>query len=151
MLTLRLVCPTDLSKAASAKPVGDVIWADIPRESTNGLVAQLTALGIAEAGTIQLVPVTTWISQGGLTAKCPAGANKYRRNGYRRLAHPALTTMGLGPGQCSRSATRTTAAIDSLILCACSRVGASTITRITGSVPDGRSSIRPFSPSAAAA
>lgn len=49
MLTLRLACPTDLSeaasailaadptvssltiwRAASAKPVGDVIWADIP-------------------------------------------------------------------------------------------------------------------------
>ena len=88
MLTLRLACPTDLSEAASAilaadptvssltiwraasvKPVGDVIWADIPRESANGIVAQLTALGIAETGTIQLVPVTTWISQNGLAAE----------------------------------------------------------------------------------
>ncbi|MCX6425142.1 MAG: DUF389 domain-containing protein, partial [Actinobacteria bacterium] len=88
MLTLRLACPTDLAAAAiavleadptvssltiwrgaSAKPVGDVIWADIPRESANDLVAKLTEIGVQELGTIQLVPVTTWISRGGLEAE----------------------------------------------------------------------------------
>ncbi|MEI7631115.1 MAG: DUF389 domain-containing protein [Actinomycetes bacterium] len=88
MLTLRLACPTDLAGAAiavleadpavssltiwrgaSAKPVGDVIWADIPRESANDLVAKLTEIGVQELGTIQLVPVTTWISRGGLEAE----------------------------------------------------------------------------------
>ncbi|PHX60989.1 MAG: hypothetical protein CK552_03070, partial [Actinobacteria bacterium] len=83
MLTLRLACPTDLAAAAiavleadstvssltiwrgaSAKPVGDVVWADIPRESANDLVAKLTEIGVQELGTIQLVPVTTWISRG---------------------------------------------------------------------------------------
>lgn len=88
MLTLRLSCPTDLAAAAvavleadptissltiwpgaSSKPVGDVIWADIPREAANDLVAKLTALGVQELGTIQLVPVNTWISQSGLNAE----------------------------------------------------------------------------------
>jgi uncharacterized hydrophobic protein (TIGR00271 family) len=88
VLTLRLACPTDLAAAAlalfeadptvssltiwrgaSTKPAGDVIWADIPRESANDLVAKLTEIGVQELGTIQLVPVTTWISRGGLEAE----------------------------------------------------------------------------------
>ena len=88
MLTLRLACPTDLAAAAlalfeadptvssltiwrgaSTKPAGDVIWADIPRESANDLVTKLTDLGVQKSGTIQLVPVATWISQSGLDAE----------------------------------------------------------------------------------
>ena len=88
MLTLRLACPTDLAAAAlalfeadptvssltiwrgaSTKPAGDVIWADIPRESANDLVTKLTDLGVQKSGTIQLVPVATWISQSGLEAE----------------------------------------------------------------------------------
>jgi uncharacterized hydrophobic protein (TIGR00271 family) len=54
---------------ASIKPAGDVYEADIPRESANELIAELTASGVQHEGTIQVTPVPTWVSETGLKAE----------------------------------------------------------------------------------
>ncbi|MCX6434443.1 MAG: DUF389 domain-containing protein [Actinobacteria bacterium] len=88
VITVRVCCPADLSaqvtallggnpatstlvvhSGASLSPVGDVIEADLPREAINPVVDDLMALGVQEQGTIQLIPVPTWISQRGLAAE----------------------------------------------------------------------------------
>ncbi len=88
MITVRVCCPADLSaqvtallaanptvstlvvhSGASLSPMGDVIEADLPREAVNPVVDDLMALGVQEQGTIQLIPVPTWISQRGLAAE----------------------------------------------------------------------------------
>ncbi len=88
MITVRVCCPADLShqvtallggnpatstlvvhSGASLSPLGDVIEADLPREAVNPVVDALMALGVQEQGTIQLIPIPTWISQRGLAAE----------------------------------------------------------------------------------
>lgn len=88
MITVRVCCPTALSAqvqqvladtptvssravypGASQVPAGDIIEADIPREAANGIVEALIALGVQEQGSIQLLPVGTWISRTGLAAE----------------------------------------------------------------------------------
>jgi uncharacterized hydrophobic protein (TIGR00271 family) len=54
---------------ASLKPAGDVIEADLPREAVNPVVDGLMALGVQDSGTIQLLPVNTWVSQRALAAE----------------------------------------------------------------------------------
>ena len=82
VLTIRAVVPSALSPAvreafeaeptvssltvlpgASARPIGDVYEADLPRESANQLIEQLKAIGVQREGTIQVLPVATWISE----------------------------------------------------------------------------------------
>jgi uncharacterized hydrophobic protein (TIGR00271 family) len=88
VITVRVCCPADLSpqvtallggnpaastlvvhSGASLSPLGDVIEADLPREAINPVVDALMALGVQEQGTIQLIPVNTWVSQRGLDAE----------------------------------------------------------------------------------
>ena len=88
MITVRVCCPAGLSSqvtallagnpaastlvvhaGASLSPLGDVIEADLPREAINPVVDALMALGVQEQGTIQLIPVNTWVSQRGLEAE----------------------------------------------------------------------------------
>ena len=54
---------------ASLAPPGDVITADVAREAVNDLVDTLVGMGVAREGTIQVEPVTTWVSQRGLAAE----------------------------------------------------------------------------------
>ena len=54
---------------ASRRPVGDVIFADITRETVNEATDHLVELGVHKEGTIQIVPVPTWVSQAGLEAE----------------------------------------------------------------------------------
>lgn len=82
MITVRVCCPASLSadviallesqsamsalavfEGASRSPVGDVIEADLPREAVNPVIDDLMALGVQDEGTIQLLPVPTWVSQ----------------------------------------------------------------------------------------
>ena len=91
MITVRVCCPADLSNevtdllaanpsastlivhaGASLSPPGDVIEADLPREAVNPVVDDLMALGVQDRGTIQLIPVTTWISKSARTAEVGA-------------------------------------------------------------------------------
>ena len=52
-----------VSRGASLKPVGDMIFADIAREATNDVVDRLRALRVHKVGSIHLVPVQTWLSE----------------------------------------------------------------------------------------
>ena len=52
-----------VSRGASLKPVGDMIFADIAREATNDIVDRLRALRVHKVGSIHLVPVQTWLSE----------------------------------------------------------------------------------------
>lgn len=91
VITVRVCCPADLSRGvtdllaanpsastlivhsgASLSPPGDVIEADLPREAVNPVVDDLMALGVQDRGTIQLIPVTTWISQSARMAEVRA-------------------------------------------------------------------------------
>jgi uncharacterized hydrophobic protein (TIGR00271 family) len=88
VITVRVCCPADLSAqvqqilvdtptvssravypGASQVPAGDIIEADIPREAANEVVDALISLGVQERGSIQLLPVGTWISRTGLAAE----------------------------------------------------------------------------------
>ncbi len=87
-MTVRVACPATLSEQAtevlrshpatssltvleggSLVPEGDILQADLPREAVNDVVDALVALGVHEEGTIQLLPVTTWISRRALEAE----------------------------------------------------------------------------------
>ena len=56
-------------RGASLRPPGDVIEADIPRETANEVVDALIALGVQEEGSIELLPVGTWVSRPALVAE----------------------------------------------------------------------------------
>jgi hypothetical protein len=87
-MTVRVACPAALTdqvtevlrshpatsalavqQGASLIPVGDLLEADLPREAVNEVVDALVALGVHEEGTIQLLPVVTWVSRRGLAAE----------------------------------------------------------------------------------
>lgn len=59
-------------KGASALPVGDLIYADIPRESANLVIRALRELGIEHEGTIVISDASTWISQTAFNAEAQA-------------------------------------------------------------------------------
>ena len=91
MITVRVCCPNTLTPqvravlegnpavsalavyaGASVVPEGDVIQADLPREGVNAVVDALVALGVPVTGTIQLLPVPTFVSRRGLRAELDA-------------------------------------------------------------------------------
>ena len=55
-------------RGAALRPVGDVVQADVAREGANAIVDSLRDLGVHEGGTLQLEPVSTWISRAGFEA-----------------------------------------------------------------------------------
>src|SRR5262245_27245402 len=59
-------------RAAAIRPAGDLVFADIPREAANNVVDQLRGLGVHRDGTIEVQPVSTWLSRGGFDAECKA-------------------------------------------------------------------------------
>ena len=88
MLHLRIATPTELTdgvvriftddpaisglavlRGASLKPQGDIVLADIAREAVNEVIDELREMGVHRAGTIHIVPVTSWLSQRGLDAE----------------------------------------------------------------------------------
>jgi uncharacterized hydrophobic protein (TIGR00271 family) len=54
---------------ASTTPVGDLILADVARESANEIVDGLVELGVQKDGGFHLTPVETWVSERGLAAE----------------------------------------------------------------------------------
>lgn len=54
---------------ASTTPVGDLILADVARESANEVVDALVELGVHKDGGFHLTPVETWVSERGLAAE----------------------------------------------------------------------------------
>jgi uncharacterized hydrophobic protein (TIGR00271 family) len=88
MLHLRITAPSDLTdrvlkvvrddpavsslaimRGASLRPAGDIVLADIPREAANEVIGQLEKLGIPRLGSIQIEPVSSWLSEPGLAAE----------------------------------------------------------------------------------
>ncbi len=88
ILHLRITSPADLTervvavvsddpavssvsvlRGASVQPAGDLVLVDVAREAANEIVEELGSLGIPRLGSIQIAPVTTWISQAGLEAE----------------------------------------------------------------------------------
>jgi uncharacterized hydrophobic protein (TIGR00271 family) len=55
-------------RGAALRPVGDVVHADVAREGANAVVAALREIGVHHEGTLQIEPVTTWVSQAGFEA-----------------------------------------------------------------------------------
>jgi uncharacterized hydrophobic protein (TIGR00271 family) len=55
-------------RGVALRPVGDVVQADVAREGVNALVESLRDLGVHEGGTLQLEPVSTWVSRAGFEA-----------------------------------------------------------------------------------
>ena len=87
MLHLRVFCPTDTVAAAldalrddpavsslgcipggALKPQGDLIEASVAREGATRVMGLLDNLGIAETGSIEMVPIEAWISRPGFDA-----------------------------------------------------------------------------------
>lgn len=57
---------------AAIRPVGDLVLADLPRESANEVVARLRELGVHREGTIEIQRVDTWLSADGFAAELKA-------------------------------------------------------------------------------
>src|SRR6476659_2069530 len=55
-------------RGAAVRPSGDVVHADVAREGATALVDRLRELGVHREGTLQIEPVTTWISRAGFEA-----------------------------------------------------------------------------------
>ncbi len=55
-------------QGAALRPVGDVVHADVAREGVNDLVTALREIGVHHEGTLQIEPVTTWVSRAGFEA-----------------------------------------------------------------------------------
>src|SRR3954451_15726364 len=56
-------------RRAAVRPQGDVIHADVAREGANAVVSALREIGVHEEGTLQIEPVTTWVSRAGFEAE----------------------------------------------------------------------------------
>ncbi len=56
-------------KGASSVPVGDLIYADIPRENANQVIQALRNIGVDREGTIVINDAPTWISQSAFEAE----------------------------------------------------------------------------------
>jgi uncharacterized hydrophobic protein (TIGR00271 family) len=91
MLNLRIVAPTGLTddvaqileeeqyvssvavvRGAAIRPTGDLVYADVAREAANDVISRLRALGLHREGTIEIQPVSTWLSSSGFAAECKA-------------------------------------------------------------------------------
>lgn len=87
-MTVRVRCPADLAPQvvrflegipavsalalypdASLLPEGSIIEADLPREEVNPVIDAMIDLGVQVEGTIQVLPVPTFVSQRGLRAE----------------------------------------------------------------------------------
>lgn len=56
-------------RGASVVPAGDLVLADVAREGANAIVDRMVDLGVPEAGTVHVEPVSTWVSRAGLDAQ----------------------------------------------------------------------------------
>ena len=67
-------CVSSLSvvKGAALRPVGDLVLADITRGAANDVITRLRAIGLHREGTIEVQPVSTWLSRDGFDAELAA-------------------------------------------------------------------------------
>jgi uncharacterized hydrophobic protein (TIGR00271 family) len=91
MLNLRILAPAGLTdelvqileedpgvsglavvREAAVQPAGDLVFADVAREAANDVIARLRAMGLHRAGTIEIQPVSTWLSSKGFDCEMRA-------------------------------------------------------------------------------
>ena len=60
---------------AAVRPAGDLVFADIAREAANDIIDRLRAIGLHREGTIEIQPVSTWLSSSGFDAELKAPGN----------------------------------------------------------------------------
>jgi uncharacterized hydrophobic protein (TIGR00271 family) len=56
-------------EGASLMPAGDLVLADVARETANDVIDRLLDIGVQEQGAIQVEPLRTWISRPGFDAE----------------------------------------------------------------------------------
>jgi uncharacterized hydrophobic protein (TIGR00271 family) len=61
-----------VAKGVAVRPMGDLVLADVARESANDVIARLRDLGVHREGTIEIQPVRTWLSSSGFDAEMKA-------------------------------------------------------------------------------
>jgi uncharacterized hydrophobic protein (TIGR00271 family) len=59
-------------KDAAIRPAGDLVLADVAREAANDVITRLRALGVHREGTIEIQPVSTWLSSSGFDCEMNA-------------------------------------------------------------------------------
>ena len=57
---------------AAVKPVGDLVLANVAREAANEIIDRLRTMGVHREGTIEIQPVTTWLSSSGFDCEMKA-------------------------------------------------------------------------------
>jgi uncharacterized hydrophobic protein (TIGR00271 family) len=91
MLNLRILVPTRLTdgvvqileedpcvsglavvREAAIQPAGDLVFADVAREAANDVITRLRAIGLHREGTIEIQPVSTWLSSAGFDCEMKA-------------------------------------------------------------------------------
>ena len=118
MLNLRIVAPTGLTddvieileqepcvssvavvRAAVIRPTGDLVFADVAREAANDIISRLRALGLHRDGTIEIQPVSTWLSSSGFTAECGKlrAAARTPLYGPKSRSSPMKKPSSIGP------------------------------------------------------
>ena len=83
---------------AAVRPAGDLVLADIAREAANDIIDRLRATGLHREGTIEIQPVSTWLSSSGFDAelKAPATARTLLF-GRRSRSAPMRRPNSTGP------------------------------------------------------
>ena len=117
MLNLRIVAPTGLTddvieileqepcvssvavvRAAVIRPTGDLVFADVAREAANDIISRLRALGLHRDGTIEIQPVSTWLSSSGFTAEAQSSGQQRGRRCNAEVAQRSYEeTELIGP------------------------------------------------------
>jgi uncharacterized hydrophobic protein (TIGR00271 family) len=59
-------------KSAAIHPPGDLVLADVAREAANDVIDRLRAIGVHREGTIEVQPVSTWLSGKGFECELKA-------------------------------------------------------------------------------
>jgi hypothetical protein len=59
-------------RGAAVRPPGDLVLADIAREGANDVIDRLRAAGLHREGTIEIQPVSTWLSSSGFDCELKA-------------------------------------------------------------------------------
>jgi uncharacterized hydrophobic protein (TIGR00271 family) len=82
-------------RGAAVRPPGDVVFADVAREAANGVIDRLRELDVHRRGSIQLAPVSTWLSQEGLEAEARAPGSSADAVVWADVTHRAYTDSEL--------------------------------------------------------
>ena len=113
MLQLRISSPTRLTeqvlevltdpsvsglavmRGASVRPIGDVVVAEIARETANDVIERLRDVGVHREGSVLIEPVDAWLSREGLDAERTAPGSSADSVVWAQVAHHAYADAEL--------------------------------------------------------